>query len=76
MALSKRCVETMLDLVEIKLSTIQVMDREDAREAAILEACKRELAGLLHKPRAQTRAVNGAMAGAMTDASAARPAAI
>jgi hypothetical protein len=41
----------MLDLVEIKLSTIQVMDREDAREAAILEACKRELSGLLHKPK-------------------------
>ena len=60
MSLSKRCVETMLDLVEIKLSTIQVMDREDAREAAVLEACKRELAGLLHRPRAGNGAMNGA----------------
>ena len=59
MALSKRCVEAMLDLVEIKLSTIQVMDREDAREASVLEACKRELSGLLQKPRANGHA-NGA----------------
>lgn len=75
MALSKKCVEAMLDLVEIKLSTIQVMDREDAREAAILEACKRELAGLLHKPRAVNAAVNGAMTGAV-NAAAVRSAAL
>ena len=64
MALSKRCVEAMLDLVEIKLSTIQVMDREDAREASVLEACKRELSGLLQKPRA----ANGNAIGAARDA--------
>ena len=54
----------MLDLVEIKLSTIQVMDREDAREASVLEACKRELSGLLQKPRA----ANGNAIGAARDA--------
>ena len=43
MALSKRCIETLLDLVEIKLSTIQIFDREDAREANVLENCRDEL---------------------------------
>lgn len=43
MTLSKRSVETLVDLVEIKLSTIQVFDREDAREVAILERALNEL---------------------------------
>ncbi len=41
--LSKRAVETLLDLVEIKLSCIEVYDRDDSRELANLEQCKREL---------------------------------
>jgi hypothetical protein len=43
MTLSKRCVETLLDLVDNKLTSMQVYDREDAREVLILETCKREL---------------------------------
>jgi hypothetical protein len=46
MSLSKRCVETLLDLVDNKLTSMQVFDRDDAREVMILEACKRELLGL------------------------------
>ncbi len=46
MSLSKRSVETLLDLVEIKLSCLEVQDREDARELAILETARRELASL------------------------------
>ena len=46
MALTKRSLETLIDLVEIKLSCIQVTDREDARELTTLEACKRELLAL------------------------------
>jgi len=46
MALSRRSIDTLLDLVEIKLSCIQVLDREDARELATLENCKRELHAL------------------------------
>ena len=46
MALSKRSIETLLDLVEIKLSCLCVTDREDAREQATLEACRRELSAL------------------------------
>lgn len=46
MALSRRAIETLTDLVEIKLSCLQVFDREDAREQVTLEACRRELATL------------------------------
>jgi len=46
MSLSRRSVHTLLDLVENKLSCMQVFDREDARELAILEHARRELATL------------------------------
>jgi hypothetical protein len=46
MSLSKRCVETLIDLVDNKLTSMQVFDREDAREIMILETCKRELQAL------------------------------
>ena len=47
MALSRRVVETLLDLVEIKLSCMEIHDREDTREATCLEACRQELQTLL-----------------------------
>ena len=47
MSISKRTVETLLDLVEVKLSYMQVSDREDQREMAQLESCRRELRGLM-----------------------------
>ncbi len=47
MTLSKRSVETLLDLVEIKLSCIEVFDREDQRELHSLEAARRELMALV-----------------------------
>lgn len=47
MSLSKRSLVTLLDLVEIKLSCIEVMDREDARELAALEGAKRELTAIM-----------------------------
>ncbi len=43
MSLSKRVVETLIDLVEIKLSCVEVYDREDKREIAGLESCRQEL---------------------------------
>lgn len=43
MSLSKRCIETLLDLVEIKLSCMDVTDREDGREKELLERCIQEL---------------------------------
>ncbi len=46
MSLSKRSIETLIDLIEIKLGCMEVYDREDARELATLENCRRELLGL------------------------------
>lgn len=46
MSLSKRSVETLLDLVEIKLSCMEVWDRDDQREASQLQQCAQELSAL------------------------------
>jgi len=46
MNLSKRSVEMLLDLVEIKLSYMDISDREDARDVEILERCREELNSL------------------------------
>lgn len=43
MELSKKVVEALLDLIEIKLSCIQVLDRDDAREVKILQQARSEL---------------------------------
>ncbi len=43
MGMSKRTLETLIDLVEIKLSCMEVYDREDGRELANLERCLGEL---------------------------------
>lgn len=43
MALTTVAVETLIDLVEIKLACLQVSDRDDAREHANLEQCLQEL---------------------------------
>ncbi len=53
MSISKRTVETLLDLVEVKLSYMQVSDREDQREMSQLESCRRELRGLMTTVPAQ-----------------------
>ena len=47
MGLSKRTVETLVDLVEIKLSCMEVYDRGDAQEIANLERCLGELRAML-----------------------------
>jgi hypothetical protein len=47
MEISKKSIEALLDLVEIKLSCIQVLDREDAREVKTLQDARNELFGLL-----------------------------
>ena len=46
-ALSERSIETLLDLVEIKLSCLEVYDREDAREKACLENARQELGAMI-----------------------------
>lgn len=44
--LSNQSLETLIDLVEIKLSMIEVVDRDDAREMKSLERCLIELTSL------------------------------
>jgi hypothetical protein len=43
MALSKQSIETLIDLVEIKISYMDVLDRDDAKELRGLERCRDEL---------------------------------
>ena len=43
MSLSKRSVEMLLDLVEIKISYMDVADREDAHDLVVLERAREEL---------------------------------
>jgi hypothetical protein len=52
MSLSKRSIEMLLDLVEIKLSYMDVSDREDARDMHVLERCREELRALDRGPQA------------------------
>lgn len=56
MSLTKHSVETLLDLVEIRLGAMLVCDREDARELATLERCRRELGGM-KGPRRRAQAI-------------------
>ena len=51
--LSKKSLETLLDLVEIKLSCIEVYDRDDDRERRRLEACRDELIALRATPMSE-----------------------
>ena len=46
MPMSERTLETLTDLVEIKLSMMEVFDRDDARELANLERCRDELVNM------------------------------
>jgi len=46
MSLSKRSAEMLIDLVEIKISYMDVADRDDARDLVALERCREELKGL------------------------------
>lgn len=43
MALSKQSIDTLMDLVEIKISYMDVLDRDDAKQLRILERCREEL---------------------------------
>ena len=49
MALSQRTLDTLVDLVEIKLSCLEIYDREDGRELQNLERCRDELVNMTRK---------------------------
>ena len=54
MSLTKRSIGILLDLVEIKISYMNIADREDARDLQLLERCRAELKAL---ERGETAAV-------------------
>ncbi|MCW2247029.1 hypothetical protein M2352_002620 [Azospirillum fermentarium] len=54
MTISKRCIETLIDLAEIKLSCMDVTDAEDRRERELLERCIAEL-------KAEASGANGSL---------------
>jgi hypothetical protein len=41
--LSRQSLDILIDLVEIKLSAIMILDKEDVREVEKLKSCKEEL---------------------------------
>ena len=43
MTITERSLETLIDLVEIKLSCMEVWDRDDRRELSLLEQARQEL---------------------------------
>lgn len=56
MTLSRRCAETLIDLVEIKLSCLEITDREDLREKELLMRCVQELTAELRGENGSTTA--------------------
>ena len=52
MSLTRKSVDTLMDLVENKLGCMEVYDREDSRELARLEKCRRELLEIKGAPAA------------------------
>jgi hypothetical protein len=63
MSLSKRTIEMLLDLVEIKISYMDIADREDARDLQALERCRSELRALDRREAADVVAFASATAG-------------
>ena len=51
--LSKQSIETLIDLVEIKLGCMEIFDRDDRRAVRDLQGCLKELSTLAGRPRIQ-----------------------
>ena len=63
--LSRDALTTLLDLIEIKLQSMEVFDREDAREAKTLSEARKEIAsilGIVIEPIVPPRPVSAAAA--------------
>ena len=60
--MTSKSVETLIDLVEIKLSCLEVWDREDARERQVLEAALNELISLRGAKRGEVTTLRPATA--------------
>jgi len=58
MILSRQSLEIILDLIEIKLSALQIYDNDDARELNKLRKCKQELLLLVYELESNTLKTN------------------
>ncbi len=47
--LTRKSLELLIDLVEIKLGSMEVFDRDDQKILRDLEACRKELAGFTRR---------------------------
>ena len=59
--LTRKSLELLIDLVEIKLGSIEVFDRDDQKIVRDLEACRKELSAMTRRP-APMQAVETALA--------------
>jgi hypothetical protein len=59
MSLTKRSIQLLLDLVEIKISYMDISDREDARDLQLLERCRAELKAMDRAEAAAVVAITG-----------------
>ena len=50
--LTRKSLELLIDLVEIKLGSMEVFDRDDQRIVRDLEACRKELSAMGRPARA------------------------
>lgn len=57
MTITRRSLETLIDLVEIKLSCMEVYDKDDSRELSNLEYCLNELNHLAGRASAKPEVV-------------------
>ena len=60
MSLSRRSIDMLMDLIENRIACMQVVDREDHRQLAILTQARREIMTLTGPIR---REVNAAVSG-------------
>ena len=61
--LTRKSLELLIDLVEIKLGSMEVFDRDDQKIMRDLEACRKELSAM-DRPRAVAPAQAPALAAA------------
>ncbi|MDR1983195.1 MAG: hypothetical protein LBQ08_05390 [Holosporaceae bacterium] len=54
--LSRQSLDILLDLVEIKLSAIMILDKDDAKEVQRLKICRNEL--LTSRKATYTKKIN------------------
>jgi hypothetical protein len=50
--LTRKSLELLIDLVEIKLGSMEVFDRDDQKILRDLEACRKELSAIGRRPAA------------------------